>query len=174
MASYMDDPGILARAAIMMRVQRDSREIKKLAKELEHWKAEADANERKKAMCMALLVVALGDDVIDVFGALVSFGLIQSITFPIPGIIRMLVSSTEREQKPDRLIRAIGAMAIEAIPWINLLPTTTINLIIDFIEAYYDSESAKNNVEKREKKIKSLQANIKQSGVALRNVPQAA
>lgn len=174
MAPDMDNPGILARAAIMMRVQRDSRELKKLAKELEHWKAEADANERKKSMCMALFVVALGDDVIDVLGALVSFGLLQSITFPIPGIIRMLVSSTEREQKPDRLIRAIGAMAIEAIPWINLLPTTTINLIIDFLEAYYDAESAKNNVEKREKKIKSLQTNIKQSGFAMRNIPQAA
>lgn len=174
MAQDMEDPGLLARAAVMMRVQRDSREIKKLTKELEHWKAEAEANERKKSMCMALLIVAFGDDALDVVGFFASFGLLESVDFAIPGFIRMFVSTTERTQKPDRLLRAILAMAIEAIPFLNVLPTTTINLLIDLIEAIHDADSAKENVEKREKAIKSLKANAKQSGQTIRHIPQAA
>ena len=166
-----EQPGMLARAALAMRGRRTQQEIKKLTKELEHWRAEAEANERKKNTCMLLMIFALGDDLVDVFGALVSFGLLPTITFPIPGIIRMLVAANERESKPDRMLRAIAAMAIEAIPVINVLPTTTINLCVDYVEAYWDAESAKKNVESREKKIKQLKTGMRaQSQSALSRI----
>lgn len=147
---------MLARAAALMRSRKNQEKIKKLSKERDEWKEKADANENKKSLCFALMTLALLDDISDVFLAGVSFGLLQSITFFIPGLIRGLVSLTERDQKPDRLLRAILAMTIEAIPYINLLPTTTINLVIDWAEAYYDAEQAKNKVERLEKEIKTL------------------
>lgn len=174
MSPDREDPGILARAAIMMRVRKKQRGFQKISDELEHWKEETEAQERKKSTCMALLILALGDDFIDVIGAAVSFGLIQSITFPVPGIIRMLVSATEREQKPERLLRAIFAMTIEAIPWLNLLPTTTVNLLIDFLEAYYDAENAKNNVERLKKELRALIGSIKVDARVLRQITSIA
>lgn len=146
----------LMRAVFAQRIQRSRREEQKLTKELDHWKDELAANERKKGTCILLLIVAVGDDTIDLLGALVSFGLLQSVTFPIPGIIRMMVAVHEREPRPDRFLRTVAAMALEAIPWINLLPTTTINLIIDLVEATWDADQAKNKVEDLEKKIKTL------------------
>lgn len=146
----------LLRAVFAQRIQRNRKKEQELTKELEQWKEDLAAHERKRGTCMMLLIVAMGDDVIDVAGALVSFGLLNSVTFPIPGIIRMMVAVHEREPRPDRFLRTVAAMAAEAIPWINLLPTTTINLIIDLIEASYDADQAKNKVEDLEKKIKTL------------------
>lgn len=144
----------LMRAVFAQRIQRRRREEKKLAKELDHWKEELAANERKRGTCMLLLIVAMGDDAIDFLGALFSFGLLQSVTFPVPGIIRMMVAVHEREPRPDRFLRTVAAMALEAIPLINLLPTTTVNLVIDLVEATWDADQAKNKVEELEKKIK--------------------
>lgn len=146
----------LMRAVFAQRIQRNRKKEQELTKELEQWKEDLAANERKRGICMMLLIVAVGDDVIDVVGGLVSFGLLSSVTFPIPGIIRMMVAVHEREPRPDRFLRTVAAMAIEAIPWLNLLPTTTINLIIDLIESSYDADQAKNKVEELEKKIKAL------------------
>ncbi|MBI4253402.1 hypothetical protein HY623_04505 [Candidatus Uhrbacteria bacterium] len=161
--------GALVRAIFAQRLGQNKREEQKLTKELEHWKEELAAQERKKGTCMILLIVAMGDDVIDVLGALVSFGLLSSVTFPIPGIIRMMVAIHEREPRPDRLLRTVAAMAIEAIPLLNLLPTTTINLIIDLIEASWDGDQAKNKVEDLEKKIKTLKQT---TGAQTRNAMQ--
>ncbi|MEK7123133.1 MAG: hypothetical protein AAB855_04755, partial [Patescibacteria group bacterium] len=101
-----------ARAMTMMGIGRKQKKIKQLKKEVEHWTEEREANEHKKTTCMVLMILALGDDVIDVVGALISLGILPSLTFPIPGMIRAMVAVHERTPKPDRLIRTIGAMAI--------------------------------------------------------------
>ena len=157
-----DDSSILARASLAMRDQRLRKALKQQEAELKKWKENAEADGRKKQTCMVCLIVALGDDIFDVFGALASFGLLESITFPIPGMIRFFIASQEREPNPDSFMRSIIAMAIEAIPVINVLPTTTINVIIDLIQTIQEEDKAKKEVEKCEKKIKALNGQIRQ------------
>lgn len=145
------------RATITMRKQQHIRkEIQRLKKEIQYWQEEAGANGKKKNTCIVMMVLALGDDVIDVIAALVSFGFLPTVTFPIPGFIRMIVAIHERQPRPDRMIRTVGAMILEAIPGLNLLPTTTANLSVDLVEAVYDEEHAKKEITKREQQIKKL------------------
>lgn len=158
---------MVLRATLAMRSRKNQREIKRLTQEMEEAQSQADANENKQRMCFFLMIVALADDISDVALASISFGLLQGIIFFIPGIIRAMVSVTERDHKPDRLLRAILAMAIEAIPYVNLLPTTTINLVIDWAEAYYDAEQAKNKVTDLEKRIKTLKQGVRQQSIAI-------
>ncbi len=170
-ASFSDDS---MRRGMMMSARRIEREIKKNTAEREHWKAESEANNRKKLTCMACLIVALGDDVIDVIGALVSFGLLESVTFFIPGMLRMFIAAQERTPSQDSFMRSILAMAIEAIPVINVLPTTTINVIIDLVQAEMERAHAQNEFEKREKTIKKLNGQIRQLGRTAQRLPHAA
>lgn len=165
---------MMARVAIMMRIRKTREKIKQKQKEREQAQEELDAQEQKKMTCFGLMTLAISDDLSDVFIAAGSFGLLQSITFFIPVLIRFIVATKEREQRPDRWLRAILAAVIEAIPYVNLLPSTTINLIIDWGEAFWDAEQAKKKVESLEKEIKSLQQSDQQMGRSMSRIPSAA
>lgn len=160
--SMDDEQDIAQQRGMMMSARRIQKELKKNTKEREHWKAESEANDKKKLTCMVCLIVALGDDAIDVIAALVSFGMLESVTFFIPGLLRMFIAANERTPSQDSFMRSILAMAIEAIPIINVLPTTTINVIIDLVQAEMERAHAQNEFEKRDKKIKSLASEMRQ------------
>ncbi len=180
MADEMEDESpnenssLLARASIAMRAQRIQREIKKLTGEIDHWKEEADAQERKKQTCMVCLMVALGDDALDAIVDLISFGFLASLTFPVPGLIRVAIAAQERKPNTNSLFRSILAMGIKAIPIINALPITTINVILDFLDANNDAEHAKKERESREKKLKTLKGQLRQLGPILSRLARIA
>lgn len=138
------------------RAQEVSEQIKETADEQKHWQDEARAHEQKKNTCMALLVVAVGNDLATAFADLVSFGTLGILTAPVPGILRFIVASTEREQKPERLLRTVIAMALKTIPALNILPSTTFLMVVDLAEAQADLDMAKNKEGALGKKLAKL------------------
>jgi|GEM_PF-3013928 len=151
-----DDGSRSMTRALMRRAQVLGKEIKKAEEQQKHWQDEARAHEQKKNVCMVLLIVAIGNDAATIFADLVSFGLLGSLTAPVPGLLRFIVSGYEREQKPDRLLRMFLVMGLKAIPAINVLPSTTFLMVVDLTEASTDLEMAKNKEEAEGKKIKKL------------------
>lgn len=146
----------LSQRALRRQLSTLWKRLEKARKRLKHWEEEARAHEQKRNTCMVLLVVAIGNDAVTIFADLVSFGLLGIITAPVPGILRAIVATTEREQKPERLLRAILVMMLKAIPAINALPATTFLMVVDLTEANADLDMAKNKKESKEKEIKKL------------------
>ena len=157
-----ESPRQLSRRVIMRKASVIQRRLKKAEDEHKHWDDGARAHDQKKNTCMVLLVVAVGNDAATIFANLVSFGLLGMLTAPVPGILRAIVATTEREVKPERLLRSVLVMGLKMIPAINVLPATTFLMVVDLAEAQTDLEMAKNKREAKEKEIKKLNSELRQ------------
>lgn len=152
----------LSRRVIAGRLSRLEKQRREAEKKQAHFKDEARSHEQKKNLCSVLVAVAIANDGATIFADVVSFGLLGSLTAPVPGILRFMVSAYEREQKPERLLRTIAVMGLKAIPAINALPATTFLMVTDLVEATADMELAKSKMESEEKKIIALNGALKQ------------
>lgn len=146
----------LSQNALRRQLSLTWKKLEKARERLKYWEEEARAHEQKRDMCKVLLAPAIANDAVTAGINVVSFGLLGIITAPVPGILRAIVATTEREQKPERLLRVILVMMLKAIPAINTLPATTFLMIVDLVEASTDLEMAKNKKESKEKEIKQL------------------
>lgn len=155
-----------SRRKIIRRMSVVEKQIREAGKQHAHFKDEVRAHEQKKNLCMGLVGVAIANDGATIFADITSFGLLGSLTAPIPGILRFMVSAYEREQKPERLLRTVVVMGLKAIPVINVLPATTFLIVTDLFEATADMELAKNKMEGEEKKVKKLSGVLRQLKVA--------
>lgn len=172
--SEYESPRQLSRRTIMRQASIVQRRIKKAEEEYKHWDEEARSHEQKKNTCMVLLVVTIGNDAATIFANLVSFGLLGLLTAPVPGILRAIVATTEREVKPERLLRAVLVMGLKMIPAINMLPSTTFLMVVDLVEANTDLEMAKNKKEAKEKEVKQLKNKHRQIATMMRSISQRA
>jgi hypothetical protein len=154
------------RRAIIRQMGAVEKQLRHAKEEETRFRDEARAHEQKKNICSMLVGVAIANDGMTIVADAVSFGMLGSLTAPVPGILRFMVSAYEREQKPDRMFRTILVMGIKAIPAINVLPATTFLMITDLAEADADMNSARNKQQGEEKKIKKLSGELRQLKVA--------
>ena len=155
-----------SRRQVIRRMSVVEKQIREAEKKHASYKDDARSHEQKKNLCTALVGVAIANDGATILADSMSFGLLGSLTAPVPGILRFMVSAYEREVKPERLLRTIAVMGLKAIPVINVLPATTFLMVTDLAEATADMELAKNKMQGEEKKVKKLNGVLHQLRVS--------